>query len=102
MPDKDCVITIMTHLLFKNWEKSWKWNVETLVGLTLLKHYNAAWALIHLGLQKFHLSLKWRQMLYSDFKMGYKTCFDQDDFQILRSFFNVLFSTVWKTVFLSL
>ena len=42
------------------------------------------------------------QMLYNDFKMGYNTCFDHDNFQILLSFFNVQFSTVWKTVFLSL
>ena len=35
------MITIVTHFLFKNWERNSKYNVETLVDLTSRNHYYA-------------------------------------------------------------
>ena len=40
MPGKDCVVTIISHCPFKNWERNWKYNKETSIGLTLRNHCN--------------------------------------------------------------
>lgn len=101
MPETDRVITIVTH--FKNWEDNSKWNVGTLVDLTLRNHDNAVWAIIYLCLQNFHLpQQKQRPMPYNDFKMGYNTCFDHDDFQILLSFLTFYFQSFGKLVISSI
>ena len=46
MPDKDCVITIITHFLFKNWEGNSKYNVDISFNLTSRNHYQAEQAII--------------------------------------------------------
>ena len=78
MSDK---ITTITHFHFKNCEENSEWNGGILVDLTLQNHCNAVRTIIYLCLQKFHSrQQKQRQMLYNDFKMGYNTCLDHDDF----------------------
>ena len=46
MADSDCVISIKTHFLSKNWQGNWKNNVETSADLTSTAHHRAERVLI--------------------------------------------------------
>ena len=46
MQEKDYIIAVITHCLFKNRREDSKYNVKMSTDYTLRDHYNAEWAII--------------------------------------------------------
>ena len=74
MPDKDCIVTIITHFLFKNWYENSIYNLQTTDYLTSRNHYTAQLTMNIFVAAKFLFKAprtKLNVLQYSDFKVSH-------------------------------